>query len=137
MTLSENFTLEEFTESSTARRLNIINEPSVSQITNLQHLCMKILQPVRDKLGQPIRVTSGYRSRQLNKAVGGAPRSQHMNGEAADIICSDNRELWRLMNEMIANGEIETGQLIDEKNLRWIHVSLPTKRKRNQILHLL
>ena len=81
-------------------------------------------------------MTSGFRSGKLNKAVRGSATSQHLKGEAADIVSDDNEGLWHLICEMILNGEIAVGQLIDERNLSWIHVSLPDGRHYNQILHL-
>lgn len=80
-------------------------------------------------------MTSGYRSEALNKAVRGSATSQHLKGEAADIVSDDNKKLWLLICDMISNGEITVGQLIDEKKL-WIHISLPNERHHNQILHL-
>ena len=68
--------------------------------------------------------------------IGGAVSSQHLNGEAADIIAADNTALWRLITGMISDQEIEVGQLIDEKNLSWIHLSLPSPRFRNMIFKL-
>lgn len=133
MRLSENFTLEELTSSATAHRLGISNLPSESEILNLSRLCSDILQPIRNKWGKPIIITSGYRSPGLNKAVGGVSSSQHIFGEAADIVTSNNRLLWKLIIEMIKNGEITVGQLINEKNLSWIHISLPGHHL-NQIL---
>lgn len=125
MNLSSNFTLEEMIFSSTASRLRIPNNPDKIQIANLRRLCLQILQPIRDKYGEPIRVTSGYRCPGLNNAVGGVSTSQHLHGEAADIISSNNRKLWDLITSMIKKGEIRVGQLINEKNLTWIHISLP------------
>ena len=136
MNLTKNFTLKEMLASNTAQRLKIDNTPDETVITNLLALCMKVLQPVRDKYGSPIRVTSGYRCETLNKAVGGVRTSQHLKGQAADIVCADNHSLWSLMTEMVHNGEITVGQLINEKNLTWIHVSLPDSRHKNQILSI-
>lgn len=136
MQLSENFTLEELTASTTAKVRKITNKPGEIETNNLKLLCKDILQPVRDKYGKPIRVTSGYRSKALNKAVRGSRKSQHLKGEAADIICVNNRELWTLIRSMILSGEIKVGQLINEKNLSWIHISLPTEKYSNQILQL-
>lgn len=95
-----------------------------------------ILQPIRDKYGKPITVTSGFRSPSVNRLVGGSANSQHCKGEAADIKCENNKELWDLIVDMINNEEIVVGQLIDEKNLSWIHISLPNEKRRNQILKL-
>ena len=136
MQLSENFTLEEMIYSSTASKKKIENFPNREALNNLRTLCEKILQPIRSKFAFPIKITSGYRSQGLNEALGGVPSSQHIKGEAADIKASNMKELWSLMLEMIRNKEIEVGQLIDEKNLSWIHVSLPDARHRNHILKL-
>ena len=136
MKLTENFTLEELIASPTATLKGINNSPDKSQIATLKRLCEEILQPIRNKFGRAIKITSGFRSERLNKAVRGASSSQHVNGEAADIVSEDNRALWNLICRMIKDGEIRVGQLIDEKNLRWIHISLPDSRHFNQILHL-
>ena len=136
MKLSENFTLEELVASSTAKERDIPNVPDVEQIVNLCKLCIMVLQPIRDKLKTSIRVKSGFRSEALNKIVGGAVTSQHLKGEAADIICNNNKLLWNTIVSMIQERKIVVGQLIDEKNLSWIHISLPTQRHNNQILRL-
>lgn len=136
MKLSQNFTLEELTFSATAKLRGIDNIPNSQEVVSLKRLCEEILQPIRDKLGKPITITSGYRSSALNKAVGGAKSSQHLRGEAADIISDDNYSLWNLICKLILDKEIKVGQLIDEKNLRWIHISLPDSSHLNQILHL-
>lgn len=135
MKLTENFTLDELIASATARVKGIDNTPDPKQIETLKRLCEEILQPIRSKLGKPIRVTSGYRSPELNKAVRGSKTSQHLSGEAADIVCGDNCKLWNLICDMILKQEIRVGQLIDEKNLHWIHISLPDSNHLNQILH--
>lgn len=136
MKLSENFTLEEMIASSRARVLRIDNIPNEIQIENLKRLCESVLQPIRERIGSPIKVTSGFRCPVLNKSVGGSPTSQHITGEAADIVANDNKKLWQLIMGMIKAREIEVGQLINERNLSWIHISLPTSRLQNQILAL-
>ena len=136
MQLSENFTLEEFVASPTAKRLGINNTPGKEQINNLKKLCQTILQPIRNEFGQAITVTSGYRSELLNRKIGGSITSQHLKGEAADIICYDNKRLWELITSMINKGVIRVGQLINERNLSWIHISLTTTSSVNQILFL-
>ena len=93
MQLSKNFRLSEFTRSDTAKRLGIVNEcSSVEQVLNLAYLCHTVLQPLRDRFG-PIRINSGYRCPELNKAVGGVANSQHMRGEAADIYLPTKAKL--------------------------------------------
>ena len=155
--LSKNFKLKEFTCSATATRLGICNEPPQSVISNLQRLCQEVLQPIRDRYGKSIIVSSGYRSRQLNTAIGGFQNSDHMYGCAADIKASPptpppfgrgvniltsqqraNKELFDLILGMIKNGDLTVKQLIDEKNYSWIHISFQDGRtsKINQVLHL-
>lgn len=133
MNLTKNFTIEEMVASSTAKARGINNTPSVDHIANLSRLAIKILQPVRDVYGKPMTITSGYRCPALNKAVGGVATSQHLYGEAADIKVSDNKALFNIMKKMVLEGKIVVGQLLDENNGSWIHVSLPTEKHRNEI----
>lgn len=131
---SKNFTYEELIASSIANRLGLDNTPSPQQKASLRKLTKEILQPIRDKWDKPIIVTSGFRSTKVNKAVGGVSTSQHCKGEACDLKVggvSENRKLFELIVQMIKNKEIEVGQLINEYNYSWIHVSLPRKNKPN------
>ncbi|MFI3323034.1 MAG: D-Ala-D-Ala carboxypeptidase family metallohydrolase [Rikenellaceae bacterium] len=89
MKLSKNFTLSEFTKSATAKLNNIDNTISVVALSRVQYLVRNLLQPLRDKYGKPLTVSSGYRCEKLNKAVGGVPTSQHTKGEAADVKCDN------------------------------------------------
>ena len=82
--LSEHFTLSEMTRSATALDRGIKNVPSPTQVENLRELCQNVLEPLRKRFGV-IRVTSGFRCPELNRAVSGARDSQHTQGEAADI----------------------------------------------------
>ena len=85
MRLSKNFHLNEFIKSSTADRMAIDNSPKDDEhLVNLVVLSHKILQPIREEHGV-ITLNSGYRSPDLNKAVGGSSKSQHCKGEAADF----------------------------------------------------
>ena len=105
-------------------------------MANLENLVEKVLDPLREMYGKPIRVNSGYRSMAVNLAVKGATTSQHLKGEAADITAGSPAENRRLF-EMLANGGYPFDQLIDEKQYTWIHVSLKrTGANRRQILHL-
>lgn len=94
--------------------------PEVEQ--NLTALVAVILDPLREKYGKPITVSSGYRCPELNRAVGGVSNSQHMKGEAADITTgskSENKKLMKLIVEM----NLPFCQLIDEKDFAWVHIS--------------
>lgn len=138
MNLSKNFTLSELTYSSTAESKGVDNIPDRWSLENLKKLCNDILQPIRDKYEKSIFINSGYRSPKVNRLVGGSLSSQHTKGEAADITVGSkegNKKLFDMIVQMIDKGEIKVGQLIDEYDYKWIHISLPY-RKVNQILHL-
>ena len=118
MKISNNFTLEELTDSPTAVRMNLSCTPSSLARANLYSLVNNVLQPLRDALG-PVIVTSGYRSPELNKIIGGSPNSQHCLGQAADI-----RVLGKSVIEVcnyIDQSDIIYDQLIYEGT--WVHVS--------------
>ena len=142
MLLSTNFTLEELTASDTARRLRIDNTPTDAVRQNLATLATQVLQPIRDRWRQPIIISSGYRSPQLNRAVGGSATSQHVLGQAADLHAvnrDNNHRLYALIRELVRLGIITCGQIIWEygtqQNPQWIHISLPG-RHRNQFLKI-
>jgi hypothetical protein len=141
MNITKNFTLEELVFSQTAIDKGIDNTPSQEVFDKLTLLCEQILQPIRDKYGDVIVVSSGFRCVELNKALNGSTTSQHVVGEAADIITesdniADNKRLFDLICDMIHNNEIVVGQLINEYNYNWIHISLPTPKHKNQIFSI-
>lgn len=143
MQLSPHFTMAELTASATAKKRGIDNTPDSAARLRLAYLCQSILEPVRQRYGMPIHVTSGYRCPALNKAVGGVATSQHLTGDAADVRASatNNLYLFRVIERMIREGEIEVGQLIweggDEHNPAWIHISNPRPDKpNNEIIYL-
>lgn len=83
--LSPNFGLAELTRSWTAQQRGLDNTPDDAALAALHRLAEHILEPVRARFGVPFSPTSGYRSAEVNRAVGGSPRSQHLRGEAADF----------------------------------------------------
>ena len=134
MRLSKNFVLSEITRSNTAKRLGIENEPTKQHLENLQRIVTNLLQPLRDELG-PIRISSGYRSKELNRAIGGSNKSQHCKGEALDIqfwkegqMC--NKEIY----DWIIDNAIEFDQMINEFDFAWIHISLKKSKNRREVL---
>ena len=134
MKFSKNFTLAEVEYSSTARRIGIKNEMPKKHIANMQRLITDLIQPLRDSIG-PIRVTSGYRSKELNRAIGGSNRSQHSKGEALDL------QFWekgKMNNKVIYDWILESGlefdQMINEFDYAWIHISLKEDNNRKQTL---
>lgn len=134
--LSKNFTLSEFTKSSTATRLGIDNTPSQEVINNIQLLVDLILQPLANEFGR-VTINSGYRSSALNAAVKGAEKSQHLVGCAADIevpgmsnydlACHirDNYKFDQLILEFYTPGEENSG---------WVHISVSPTKNRNEVL---
>lgn len=100
-TICKNFSYSEFEESSTAKKAGITNVINTAKIRDsIKALATNVLQPLRDKLGKPMHVNSGYRCKELNEAVGGVPTSQHMKGEAADIAADNPLELARLAKKL-------------------------------------
>ena len=124
-TISKHFTLEELTDSATARQLGYKNVPGAQEICNLCALVHNILEPLRKEMGLPLKISSGYRSAQLNKAVGGVSNSQHMKGEAADIDIEGDLGYGKRIFAWIKN-HCQYDQLIWEHNHKgtyWVHVS--------------
>lgn len=134
MRLSKNFTLSEVTRSNTAKRLGIDNTPKNQHLKNMQRLITNLIQPMRDALG-PIRITSGYRSPELNRAIGGSKKSQHSKAEAVDIqFWSEGQMNNRILYNWVINSGIEFDQMINEFDYSWIHISLKEKNNRKEIL---
>ena len=130
--ITKNFTLEEFTQSETAERMGIKNVPGNREKLAIVNLCAKLLQPLRDIYGKPIRINSGYRCAELNKAVGGVPNSMHQNGEASDLsIDGKARELLELIEE----NHLPFDQAILYRKQNFLHVSLKVEgENREQII---
>ena len=127
MKLSENLTLREAIKSNTATRLGIDNTPEQWEVNNLRAIAENIFQPVRDHFGVSIGVSSGYRCKELNKAIGGSKYSQHMIGEALDI---DADIYGKVTNAEIFNyikNNLEWDQMVwefgDDDEPNWVHVS--------------
>jgi len=134
MKLSNSFNLIEFTSSETASRRGIDNTPSIAVIENLRLLCENVLQPLRDKYGKSINITSGYRSPKLNKAIGGSSTSSHCFGQAADIQVDkkDYLKVWEILKTLPFDQIIwEFGT---ESAPDWIHVSYVQGKNRGQKL---
>ena len=125
--LSEHFTLEELTFSSTAQRKQIDNNPPAEVLENMKRLAAG-LEEVRAALGnKPMRINSGYRSPKLNRAVGGARLSAHMAGYAADFVCPDFGSPLKIVKALAATG-IQFDKLIQEGT--WVHISFAPEARR-------
>lgn len=121
MRLSPNFTLAEMTASQTAERRGLDNTPNASAIANLTRLAA-LLEQVRTVVGKPIIVTSGYRSPELNIAIGSTNRSQHPLGCAADIKVHGMTP--KQVIEACMKADIPYHQIIEEFD-SWTHISVP------------
>ena len=134
--LSKNFTLQEFTKSQVAERRGIDNLPGEIHLERAKELFENIVQKVRDNFGVTI-INSGYRSGDLNYAIGGSNTSQHCKGEAVDIECpgtpnydvakwiEDNLDFDQLILEFYTPGIPDSG---------WVHVSYNTEDNRKSVL---
>lgn len=133
MNLSANFTLKELT----VTRLSIDNTPDDATIENLKLLCEMVLQPVRNHFGKSVTVNSGYRSPEINAAVGGSKTSDHCKGQAADIEIDglpnpelaqwimENLDYTQLILEFYTQGQPNSG---------WVHVSYDPNNLKKQEL---
>ena len=126
------FSISELTRSDTAVSLGIDNTPTPSAVPLMVELIDRVLDPIRDHWGLPIRVTSGYRSPELNEEVGGVEDSWHMDGCAADITALGNSEehrrhrnieLMSLIRAMHLTGKIPLTECYAGPDYRYIHVA--------------
>ncbi len=131
MQLTKNFTLEELLRSEKASQLGFVEQftPPGLVIANLTQLAIHVLQPIRDFLGNPVKVNSGYRCPRLNAAIGGAKTSQHLEGRAADLDYFDN---WKLLAAIKASGVVFDQCIVEhvkDGQPSWIHVSYSSQRR--------
>lgn len=132
MQITENFNDIEFSKTNHKEIPNIIPLFYIHNIYDLANM----LQIIRDEFGMPIIINSGYRSPELNAIVKGSPTSEHLTGRAADITSSNNQLLWEIIIQLRNKGKIEWGQLINEHNFSWIHISLPSDNHYNEVFSI-
>ncbi|WP_056928783.1 D-Ala-D-Ala carboxypeptidase family metallohydrolase, partial [Candidatus Symbiothrix dinenymphae] len=123
MKITANFDLEEFVKSPTASRLGIDNTPGEAITENIKKVITEVMQPIRDLIGEPVYVNSGYRCPALNAKVGGVKTSKHLQGLACDFTlgsCAKNKAAFK----KIAAMGLQFDQLIDEYDYTWIHISI-------------
>jgi zinc D-Ala-D-Ala carboxypeptidase len=128
MLLSKNLTLAEMIRSESAKRKGISNAPTQPHIDNMKYLAEKVFQPIRDYFNVPIHISSGYRSKALNQAIGGSNASFHSLGAAIDIDMDGtsvtNKEIFDFIRK-----NLEFTELINEFNYSWIHVAIVKGRE--------
>ena len=135
MNLSKNFTVAELSKSEAATRQGLDNTPNMTVIDNLQALVDNILQPLREKFG-PVIVTSGYRSVDVNKAIGGSATSDHCKGFAADfeVLGMDNRQLALYIKDNMKFTQLILEFYTGVPDSGWVHVSFNKDSLKNQSL---
>lgn len=131
MQITKNFSLAEMTVSQEAARNGLKNVPDKKQIDSLIALCENILQPLRDRVKEPIVVSSGYRSVTINRRIGGSAASQHCKGEAADFTIP-GMSIGEIV-AMIKKMGLPVDQCIDEFG-SWVHVSYGPRNRRQYLV---
>jgi zinc D-Ala-D-Ala carboxypeptidase len=137
MKISEHLSLAEVTRSDSAKRKGISNMPTPEHIENFKKLAENIFEPIRKHFGVPIMISSGYRSKALNTAIGGSLTSQHCSGEAIDIDMDGTAN--GVTNKMVFDfikANLNFDQLIWEFGTKdapdWVHVSFETSGKQRK-----
>jgi zinc D-Ala-D-Ala carboxypeptidase len=141
MNVSKYITLAEATKSQQAIRAGISNKPNDAVMKNMQHVATEIFDKVRDHFGVPIGISSFYRSSAINRLVGGAKNSQHVQGEAIDIDADifgivTNQEIFEYIKANLVFDQLIWEYGNDEQPA-WVHVSLKRDGKnRKQVLKI-
>jgi hypothetical protein len=140
MQISKHLSLAEVSRSETAKRKGINNTPSGEHLENFKKLAENIFEPIREHFAVPIHISSGYRSKELNAAIGGSLTSQHCQGEAIDIDMDgspsgvSNADVFKYIKEKL-NFDQLIWEFGTDKNPDWVHVSYEsTGKQRKQIL---
>ena len=132
MNLSRNFTFEELTYSRIAIEHGLENVPAPLAFQSLKNLATFLLQPLRDRYGSAIAITSGYRNETVNLLVGGVNNSQHTKGEAADCYIAEGPE--KLLEILKASG-LDFDQAILYRRKKFLHLSYREGFNRRQVLY--
>jgi zinc D-Ala-D-Ala carboxypeptidase len=135
MQLSKHLSRAEFERSDAATNYGINNSMNSGQLAKAMALAENCFEPIREHLGQPIRVNSGYRSPAVNKRIGGALTSQHSLGEAIDLDLHD-RDLfeWIIDNVVFDQLIYEAG---NDTEAAWFHISYREGHNRKQVLRMI
>lgn len=141
--IKDYFTTAELIYSEKAIELGDPNKPNTRELANLNNLKKKILNPLREEIGLPIKVNSGFRNDRVNRAVGGVTTSAHRLGHAADIVCRNYKggsviEFARYIEKFLKDNSIAFDQLIYEhvNGAKWVHIGIKRSNgdQRGQVL---
>ena len=134
MKLSNNLSLAEVIKSNTAIRRGIDNTPTDLHIANLRYLAEQVFQPIREHFDSAIFVSSGYRSKALNEAIGGSQRSFHSHGMALDLDQDGrsnsvtNTDIFYYIKDNLPFSEL-IWEFGDEDKPDWVHVAIAKGRE--------
>ena len=137
--ISDNISYKEATYSATAKRLGIKNKPEKEHIENMELIAEKIFQPLREWVGEPIRINSFYRSEELNSRVGGAISSAHKDGLAMDLDSfggKTNLEIFHYIKDNLDFDVLINEYPNEDGEPKWIHVSWNKNKNRKQVLEI-
>lgn len=123
------FTIKELTKSATAEKYGIENLATNEVVENLTKLTELVLDPLREQLGKPVKLTCAYRSKEVNKKVGGHPDSHHIYGCAADIVCLA-QDQNRMMAILIKNPNVDLCQNYPDRNFIHVNIARPGEKPR-------
>lgn len=139
--ISNNITYAEATKSQEAIRRGIDNTPNETQLRKMKIVANKCFQPLREKHGKPIGISSFFRSVDLNKAIGGSATSQHCKGEAIDIDADifdngiTNKEIFEWLQDNVDFDQLIGEYPTNNNDFKWVHISYVSPEKnRKQIL---
>ena len=120
------FELAEFIKSETATKKKIDNTPTFEIVDHLSELVSSILDPLRGAYGKPVHVSSGYRCKKLNEAVGGVNTSAHQRGDAADLQAANMADFKAFVKEWLVRNRIRFDQCLLETSgkAEWVHISI-------------
>ena len=139
MVLTNTFDIATMTFSNTARRNNIAEQytPPQNVIDNLKLLHEHIIVPLVNAMPGELSLTCAYRCPKVNAMVGGKPNSQHVQGKATDLQYRENGvEMNRKIIDTVKELKLDFDQMIDERNLAWVHISYNHNLNRKQFLKL-
>lgn len=138
MQITAHFNLAEFTRSESAKRHGVSNEPTAEHLANIKILCERILEPIRMKFG-PINISSGYRSKMLNHFIGGALKSDHSSGFAADLDQDGtaskytNNDIFHYIKDNLKFKQL-IAEFPKDGKLGWVHISYDPNNLKQEIL---